>query len=146
MRAHKMYVNISHAWFLNYGLSGNAPVVSLANWTSPRSTAAVAIVFTRSYTCIVFDPFLAQETSVKHTSACTRKCTQTVITAATKSTRTAACYACCEGKPPSSSATAARGRGRGGQLLPAIRRRAKVQMVPVTSSTLDPCSCAHFVR
>ena len=26
MRAHKMYVNISHAWFINYGLSGNAPV------------------------------------------------------------------------------------------------------------------------
>ena len=27
MRAHKMYryVNISHAWFLNYGLYGNAP-------------------------------------------------------------------------------------------------------------------------
>ena len=26
MRAHKMYVNISNAWLLNYGLYGNAPV------------------------------------------------------------------------------------------------------------------------
>ena len=26
MRANKMYVNISYAWFINYGLSGNAPV------------------------------------------------------------------------------------------------------------------------
>ena len=27
MRAHEMYVNISLAWFLNYGLYGNAHVV-----------------------------------------------------------------------------------------------------------------------
>ena len=26
MRAHKMQLNIIHAWFLNYGLYGNAPV------------------------------------------------------------------------------------------------------------------------
>ena len=54
-----MYVNISHAWFLNYGLYGNAPVLALrANLTQYAVADIVGVMSSEASASSMDDEYL----------------------------------------------------------------------------------------